>query len=152
MEEFKPTLRACDKNLIFKYPNKLSRKLCNNRSTQKKLDIGVYKVNCNNCNKFYIGETGRSLNTRMREHKNDIKNDKVSSGIVKHVNETDHEFDFKNVELIYPNSNSSKRHIVETSFINTNKLKCVNLNSGFVCLDNIVSNNVCKLLKLKISN
>ena len=108
----------------------------------------MYKVDCKNCPKFNIGETGRSLNTRMNEHKNDVKNNKASSGIAQHVNLTNHEFDFDNVSLITPNSNISKRHVIESSLIIKNKSNCVNLNNGFVVLDNFASNLVCNYLNL----
>ena len=148
LEKLKPALKACNKNLIFKYHNKLGKKLCNNKLTNKKLEFGVYKVDCKNCPKFNIGETGRSLNTRMNEHKNDVKNNKASSGIAQHVNLTNHEFDFDNVSLITPNSNISKRHVIESSLIIKNKSNCVNLNNGFVVLDNFASNLVCNYLNL----
>ena len=84
----------------------------------------------------------------MREHRNDIKNNKSAGGFVNHVNEMDHEFDFDNAAIIFPSSNVSKRHIVESSIINKNKQNCVNLNSGFVNLNESMSNSVCSLLKL----
>ena len=34
---------------------------------------GVYKINCY-CGKSYIGETGHSLQKRLKEHGGDIKN------------------------------------------------------------------------------
>ena len=150
--DLKPVLRSCDKNIIFKYPNKLANKLCNNKLSNKKLDIGVYKIDCLNCHKYYIGETGRSLNTRMGEHKNDIKNNKKSSAIVNHVNSVDHDFDFDNVSLLFPNSNISNRHIVESGLIINNKENCVNLNNGFVSLERSMANSLCNVLKLKEIN
>ena len=143
-----PVLRSFDKKLLYKYPNKLAKQLSRNKLSTSKLEAGVYKVSCSNCNKFYIGETGRSLKTRLREHRNDIKNNKSASGIVNHVNEMDHEFDFDNAAIIFPSSNVSKRHIVESSIINKNKQNCVNLNSGFVNLNESMSNSVCSLLRL----
>ena len=87
----------------------------------------------------------------MREHKNDIRNNKTSSGIVNHVNATDHEFDFANVGLIFPNSNVSNRRIVESSLIINNKQNCVNLNNGFVNLEQSIANSLCNMLNLKIN-
>jgi hypothetical protein len=31
----------------------------------------IYQVPCKNCDKIYIGETGRKLGTRISEHKKD---------------------------------------------------------------------------------
>ena len=36
----------------------------------------VYSIPCHNCNDKYIGETSRSLGTRMIEHRRDIDNGK----------------------------------------------------------------------------
>lgn len=32
------------------------------------LEPGIYKITCDNCNCFYIGQTGRNFLTRYREH------------------------------------------------------------------------------------
>ena len=34
----------------------------------------IYIIRCSKCNEFYIGETGRSLSIRIKEHLNNIKN------------------------------------------------------------------------------
>jgi len=34
---------------------------------------GVYKLKCRNCNKAYVGQTGRSFQVRFTEHKNAFK-------------------------------------------------------------------------------
>ena len=59
------------------------------------MESGVYKIDCMNCDKFYIGETGRSLKTRIKEHQNDIKYNKPASGIVEHTHNMGHQFDLK---------------------------------------------------------
>ena len=33
----------------------------------------VYQIPCKNCNQVYIGETGRTLATRLQEHKDDVR-------------------------------------------------------------------------------
>ena len=50
--------------------NKTEHTLSKNRhKEQNKFDLpGVYKLNCSGCNKFYIGQTGRSLKQRYIEH------------------------------------------------------------------------------------
>jgi len=39
----------------------------------------VYKIPCANCNKVYIGETGRKLATRVKEHKDEVN--KTTQGV-----------------------------------------------------------------------
>ena len=38
-----------------------------NTDIDKYNKTGVYKLNCNNCNSFYIGQTGRSFSSRYSE-------------------------------------------------------------------------------------
>jgi len=33
----------------------------------------VYKIPCSNCEQTYIGETGRKLGTRLKEHKTEVE-------------------------------------------------------------------------------
>jgi len=41
--------------------------------TQQETEI-VYRINCKNCDKAYVGQTKRHLATRLKEHKNNIRN------------------------------------------------------------------------------
>ena len=44
------------------------------------LEVTIYCITCTLCNKLYIGETGRRLGDRFREHLCDVeKNDKDAS-------------------------------------------------------------------------
>jgi len=35
----------------------------------------IYKINCNDCDVFYIEQTKRQLRTRVKEHRNNIRLD-----------------------------------------------------------------------------
>ena len=52
----------------------------------------IYCITCTYCNKFYIGETGRRLGDRFREHLRDVeKNDKdASKPVARHFNLPNH--------------------------------------------------------------
>ena len=50
--------------VLFSYPNEIRSFLVSN-SPKSVTSSGVYRINCNNCDKFYIGETGRPLATRV---------------------------------------------------------------------------------------
>ena len=51
---------------------------------------GVYKITCS-CNISYIGETGRSFHTRLKEHGADIRKEWIcSSALAEHVAKTKH--------------------------------------------------------------
>ena len=45
----------------------------NSKKTDSLSNAEVYKIRCQNCNKFYIGETSGNLNKRIYEHKKTLK-------------------------------------------------------------------------------
>ena len=73
---------------------------------------GVYRIKCKDCDNCYYGETGRNIVTRIREHKRDIRMNKLESGIASHVNNLDHNFNFSEAKVIFPCNDKFKRHIV----------------------------------------
>ena len=61
---------------------------------------GVYRIPCE-CGKVYIGETGRSFNTRLKEHKTCQRlNDGDKSAIVKHAQQHKHSIKWDDSNLI----------------------------------------------------
>lgn len=51
----------------------------------------VYIVNCKKCNMKYVGETGRSFKTRMKEHRGYIRNKMLSEPTGEHFNRPGHD-------------------------------------------------------------
>jgi len=61
--------------------------------TQQETEI-VYRINCKNCDKAYVGQTKRHLATRLKEHKNNIRNVSGNFSVVTdHRLKFDHDFD-----------------------------------------------------------
>eukprot|EP00057_Strongylocentrotus_purpuratus_P027269 XP_011681743.1 PREDICTED: LOB domain-containing protein 13-like [Strongylocentrotus purpuratus] len=61
---------------------------------------GVYKILCE-CGKVYIGETGRNLETRLKEHRTSFRlSDWDKSAIVKHAQQHEHTIEWDNSHLI----------------------------------------------------
>ena len=61
---------------------------------------GVYKIDCS-CGKSYIGETWRSLKTRLKEHRADIKNGRSrTSVLVEHSSKTKHHVFLEDAKII----------------------------------------------------
>src|SRR5690606_27414088 len=58
---------------------------------------GVYCIPCRDCNAVYIGETGRTIRTRMQEHKLDVRLMKVGSAVAEHARDNEHSIAFENV-------------------------------------------------------
>lgn len=62
--------RKANVRLAFKTSNTLKLRLRHNLKQQKNdySKSGVYRLQFNDCECFYIGQTGRSFTTRFREH------------------------------------------------------------------------------------
>jgi len=75
-------------------------------------NTGVYSIPCANCNLSYIGQTGRNLSLRIKEHKYSIKSDR-SSAISEHSN-TGHCVNFNGAKFIHFENDLGKRLIAES--------------------------------------
>lgn len=65
----KNEMKKHGKIVAFKTNNKLERILNKNKNNSDLGNkTGVYKIACNDCSKFYIGQTGRSFQKRFKEH------------------------------------------------------------------------------------
>ena len=79
----------------------------------------VYKISCPECNVCYIGESGRRLYERLKEHAGRDKN----SHVLQHSIETGHaRVDINNIEILNKNfTNYYKRKISEALYIKSFK-------------------------------
>ena len=69
----------------------------------------VYKISCNNCDASYVGQTGRLLSTRVKEHRNHINRKTSQSSIITDYRLLNHEFDWERVEILDEERNLSKK-------------------------------------------
>ena len=87
-----------------------------NKPTKTK-DSVVYAIPCGGCNSQYFGETGRSLNTRLREHKNDLQHLTSTNAMVSHLNKTGHIPKFKEAKTLHQGLYKSTRKALESAHI-----------------------------------
>lgn len=102
----------------------------------------VYEIKCNGnknnkCNMIYIGTTKRSLETRLKEHKNDTEKRKQSTALAQHMLEMNHTADFDNVKILDKENNEKKRYTIESLRIQQKKERTMNLKED---TDNISAN------------
>jgi hypothetical protein len=71
----------------------------------------IYKIKCDNCDKDYIGETARTLGTRVKEHLN-IKKDSLTA-VGDHCRDTDHSMSWSNISVVGREEHTYKRKIRE---------------------------------------
>ena len=118
--------------------NKTKLKICyNNKSnlrgiyTQLKTKIPmelnsgvVYKINCEDCDGTYIGQTKNYLRDRINTHKRSIAKGSNETALSQHANSTGHKFNFQTVKILEHEKNHTKRtfkemiHIKKTHNIN----------------------------------
>jgi len=82
----------------------------------------VYRIGCLDCEASYVGQTKRTLNTRVGEHRNHVRrNSTQNSVITDHRLNFRHEFDWDNVKILDEEMNYNKRLISEMIFIKKQK-------------------------------
>ena len=78
----------------------------------------VYSIPCKSCPDVYIGQTSRSLKTRIDEHKTAVKHAKCDvSAVAEHVWMKKHDVDFQSVSVLAHECNLHKRLLLESWFI-----------------------------------
>ena len=53
--------------IAFRTTNSIQKQLSKDPCNHKNLS-GIYKLKCNTCNKIYVGQSGRGIDTRYKEH------------------------------------------------------------------------------------
>jgi hypothetical protein len=69
----------------------------------------VYSIPCQDCDVKYIGETGRALGTRIKEHHASVKNGKVqNSALAEHVFDNGHRIVWDDTKVVCKESRWSR--------------------------------------------
>lgn len=123
-EKFINITRHTDVRISYQSLNKLNKIIKTHKdplpdSSQSNV---VYKINCCDCDASYVGQTGRQLNTRIKEHKNHIlRNNPNRSVITEHRLNYGHDFDWQNVKILDHESFYHKRLVSEMLYIKRQK-------------------------------
>ena len=71
----------------------------------------VYEIPCKGCYNTYVGETGRGLNIMLKEHRKDVKFNRVSNAAVLHIEKYNHLPDWNRTRILEKNvKNGQERH------------------------------------------
>ncbi|XP_077278940.1 uncharacterized protein LOC143906618 [Temnothorax americanus] len=82
----------------------------------------VYKINCGDCDASYVGQTGRQLQTRIKEHQAHIRRNTTSRSVItEHRLESGHDFEWNAVEILDSEPYINKRLISEMICIKRQK-------------------------------
>jgi hypothetical protein len=103
------TLSRTNKNnfkTAFYTRDNLNKLLFNNKDKKDAMnDGGVYLIWCGDCDAKYVGETGRPISTRLKEHQRAFRGLSGYSEMADHCIVQDHKFDPNNVKVLH-----SERH------------------------------------------
>lgn len=111
-----------DVQLAMRPQNKNSNMFSNLKSEIPKENKSsvVYKIDCEDCEATYIGETIQKLGTRKRQHMNDTKKQSNSnnlSALAKHAIKNKHNFKFDEMKILVNERNKTKLQIHEVNQI-----------------------------------
>lgn len=68
-------------------------------------------MNCESCERCYIGHTSQKLTSRMMSHKSDIRKHPERCALAARAHNLDHRVNFENVEILKIERNYQKRLI-----------------------------------------
>ena len=98
----------------------------------------IYSIGCQDCNLLYVGQTGKTLETRVGQHKGYCRNLKWNSALFRHAYCSNHRIDWNSARAIFKNRDMTERNILESVSIQCNTR--MNLSSGLYNIDCILTN------------
>jgi len=107
-------LRKKNIKTTFKPLNKISQILPSAKDARHALSCkGIYKIPCD-CGSVYIGETGRSIQTRIKEHQRYVKTrSSAHSALAEHFLDTGHKICFDQTSVVSKSQHYFPRKIRE---------------------------------------
>lgn len=126
--------------------NKLNKIIKTHKDTipqQSKKNV-VYRIDCEDCDVSYVGQTGRKLSIRIKEHNKHInRNTTNKSVITEHRINLNHNFKWEDITILDTENHYNKRLISEMIHIKRQK-NSLNLQTDTESLptayDNIINN------------
>ncbi|KAH9588394.1 hypothetical protein MS3_00005808 [Schistosoma haematobium] len=73
----------------------------------------IYKINCPNYEKLYIGQSGRPLHLCLHENQLVVKRHNISSLIPVHVDNCEQTFNLENFEILDGGNSTNTREFLE---------------------------------------
>ena len=129
-ERIEKVCRQLNIHTVFKSNGTLRQSLMrvkNRRPVEARRGV-VYEVPCRDCNCRYIGETGRSLQERLKEHRYAVQTANMNNGIAAHAWNQQHQVDWDGAEVKMCKQHLWKRKVLEAICIKetreNNNLDC----------------------------
>ena len=129
--------RPLDLQLVYRQTNTLRSNLVHT-SPPNSNTSGVYSISCSSCPATYIGETGRTLATRLSEHKRCVRLGDTNNALFCHLRDNNHPIDWSSARLLFSAKNPHTRKLVEAAYIHQTNNN-MNLSPGFVPVDTFLA-------------
>ena len=79
---------------------------------------GVYQIDCAECDAKYVGQTGRNLSQRVKEHRTATKKGQIlKSGIAQHAWDAHYDITWNNIKVLEQEPRERRRQIKEALLI-----------------------------------
>ena len=135
-------LKRFNIQVVFKYENTIKKSLIKN-SPPTNSGI-IYKIPCNDCNQFYIGQTGKTLEKRIAQHKYSVRMAHNNSALFQHKAENDHHINWSDSKVLAKSKCFIERNVIESCLISNTYTNNVNLSYGHFKCDRLMNDLIQK--------
>ena len=97
----------------------------------------------------YIGQSGKELCTRLKQHKYNVRIGSTASSLFNHMNECNHTINWKDSKEIMYCKDIVKRNIVESCIIKKKGSQLMNTSPGLYKLDELLIDSIFRQLAFK---
>lgn len=126
-EKINDIIHKSNINTISVNKNNLGKYLANNKEKiEDHKKSGVYELTCSECDAIYIGQTGRNVGVRVKEHKNSIRDIKRVTGIAEHCIDNCHMINTTSVKILHVEEKGKRLDLLEQLEI----MKAINHNKN----------------------
>lgn len=140
LESIPRLLKPFKIKVVFKYNDCIKNILIKN---SPKTNVGViYKIPCLMCDRFYIGQTGKGLEVRIRQHQYSVRTENNSNAMFLHMSHNNHKIDWGGAVSIVENSSVVERNIIESAIIKYTLNDNMNISQGMYNLDCFIINDL----------
>jgi hypothetical protein len=122
-------------NLVFNYKQTI-RQLLIKHSPLIQMG-GIYRIDCVDCDRFYIGQTGRDIKKRVKEHAYAVRMGNNANAIFLHMSSKNHRMNVQGARVIKMCNTYVNRNVIESCMIDFTWDKNVNISNGLFGIDKI---------------
>ncbi len=102
----------------------------------------IYTVPCKDCNRFYIGQTGETLEQRKKQHKYSVRTGQESNALFVHVRDSSYCIDWENCKKVIISKSFVERNILESILIKHTCQDNLNISEWLFKVDNYITGKI----------